>query len=95
MRIAGAARGTVIRGALTACTPAGYCGGFPVAAMGGRKDIMALVADGIVSMAGTYAANVIAVAAANAALDELAATFRTGFDADDAMLGEERDHIGQ
>jgi glutamate-1-semialdehyde 2,1-aminomutase len=50
----------------------GLGGGFPVAAMGGRKDIMALVADGTVSMAGTYAANVIAVAAANAALDELA-----------------------
>ena len=49
----------------------GLGGGFPVAAMGGRKDIMALVADGTVSMAGTYAANVIAVAAANAALDEL------------------------
>jgi glutamate-1-semialdehyde 2,1-aminomutase len=45
--------------------------GFPVAALGGRKDIMALVADGTVSMAGTYAANVIAVAAGNAALDEL------------------------
>jgi glutamate-1-semialdehyde 2,1-aminomutase len=50
----------------------GLGGGFPVAAMGGRKDIMALVADGTVSMAGTYAANVIAVSAANAALDELA-----------------------
>jgi glutamate-1-semialdehyde 2,1-aminomutase len=51
----------------------GLGGGFPIAAMGGRKDIMALVADGTVSMAGTYAANGIAVAAANAALDELAA----------------------
>ncbi len=50
----------------------GLGGGFPVAAMGGRKDIMALVADGTVSMAGTYAANAIAVAAANAALDQLA-----------------------
>lgn len=49
----------------------GLGGGFPVAAMGGRKDVMALVADGRVSMAGTYAANVIAVAAANATLDEL------------------------
>lgn len=49
----------------------GLGGGFPVAAMGGRKDIMALVADGTVSMAGTYAGNVIAVAAANAALDEI------------------------
>lgn len=49
----------------------GLGGGFPVAALGGRKDIMALVADGTVSMAGTYTANGIAVAAANAALDEL------------------------
>jgi len=50
----------------------GIGGGFPVAAMGGRADIMALVAKGTVSMAGTYAANGIAIAAANAALDELA-----------------------
>lgn len=51
----------------------GIGGGFPVAAMGGRADIMALVASGTVSMAGTYSANGIAIAAANAALDELAA----------------------
>jgi glutamate-1-semialdehyde 2,1-aminomutase len=51
----------------------GLGGGFPVAALGGRRDIMGLVADGTVSMAGTYSANVIAVAAATAALDELAA----------------------
>jgi len=50
----------------------GLGGGFPVAAMGGRRDIMALVAEGKVSMAGTYSANNIAVAAANATLDELA-----------------------
>lgn len=50
----------------------GLGGGFPVAALGGRKEVMALVADGTVSMAGTYSANGIAVAAANAALDELA-----------------------
>lgn len=50
----------------------GLGGGFPVAAMGGRRDIMALVADGTVSVAGTYAGNTIAVAAANAALDEIA-----------------------
>ena len=42
-----------------------------VAALGGRRDIMKLVADGTVSMAGTYSANGIAVAAAIAALDEL------------------------
>ncbi len=51
----------------------GIGGGFPVAAVAGRSDVMALVADGTVSMAGTYTANGIAVAAANAALDELAA----------------------
>src|SRR5579862_7649895 len=49
----------------------GLGGGFPVAALGGRRDVMKLVADGTVSMAGTYSANGIAVAAANAALDEL------------------------
>jgi glutamate-1-semialdehyde 2,1-aminomutase len=51
----------------------GLGGGFPVAALGGRRDIMSLVANGTVSMAGTYSANGIAVAAANAALDELSA----------------------
>jgi glutamate-1-semialdehyde 2,1-aminomutase len=50
----------------------GLGGGFPVAALGGRRAIMSLVADGTVSMAGTYSANTIAVAAATAALDELA-----------------------
>ena len=49
----------------------GLGGGYPVAALGGRRDIMKLVAEGTVSMAGTYSANGIAVAAANAALDEL------------------------
>jgi glutamate-1-semialdehyde 2,1-aminomutase len=51
----------------------GLGGGFPVAALGGRRDIMKLVAEGTVSMAGTYSANGIAVAAANAALDQLGA----------------------
>jgi glutamate-1-semialdehyde 2,1-aminomutase len=50
----------------------GVGGGFPVAAMGGRRELMALVAEGKVSMAGTYSANTIAVAAANATMDELA-----------------------
>ena len=49
----------------------GLGGGYPVAALGGRADVMALVGDGTVSIAGTYSANGIAVAAANAALDEL------------------------
>lgn len=50
----------------------GLGGGFPVAAMGGRRDIMALVEQGRVSIAGTYNANGIAVSAANATLDILA-----------------------
>jgi glutamate-1-semialdehyde 2,1-aminomutase len=49
----------------------GLGGGFPVAALGGRRDVMSLVADGTVSMAGTYSANTIAISAAHAALDEL------------------------
>jgi glutamate-1-semialdehyde 2,1-aminomutase len=49
----------------------GFGGGFPVAAVGGRKAIMQLVADGTVSMAGTYSGNGIAVSAANATLDFL------------------------
>jgi glutamate-1-semialdehyde 2,1-aminomutase len=51
----------------------GLGGGFPVAALGGRRDIMSLAADGRVSIAGTYTANTIAVAAALAALEELGA----------------------
>jgi len=50
----------------------GFGGGFPVAAVGGKKEILQLVADGIVSMAGTYSGNGIAVSAANATLDFLA-----------------------
>jgi glutamate-1-semialdehyde 2,1-aminomutase len=49
----------------------GLGGGYPVAALGGRADIMALVGNGTVSVAGTYSANGIAVAATSAALDEL------------------------
>jgi glutamate-1-semialdehyde 2,1-aminomutase len=49
----------------------GLGGGFPVAALGGRRDLMQLAADGTVSIAGTYTANTIAVAAALAALEEL------------------------
>lgn len=51
----------------------GFGGGFPVAAVGGKKEIMQLVADGTVSMAGTYSGNGIAVSAANATLDVLIA----------------------
>ncbi len=66
----------------------GIGGGFPVAACGGRAEIMALVAEGRVSMAGTYSANGIAIAAANAALDELATP--GVFDKLDAVAGELR-----
>ncbi len=53
--------------------------------MGGRKDIMSLVADGRVSIAGTYAGNTIAVSSANATLDILS---QPGFyDSLDAVLG--------
>jgi glutamate-1-semialdehyde 2,1-aminomutase len=50
----------------------GFGGGFPISAVGGKKQIMQLVADGTVSMAGTYSGNGIAVSAANATLDFLA-----------------------
>jgi glutamate-1-semialdehyde 2,1-aminomutase len=46
-------------------------GGFPVAAIGGRREIMGQVADGTVLHAGTYNANVVAVAAAAASLELL------------------------
>jgi glutamate-1-semialdehyde 2,1-aminomutase len=46
-------------------------GGFPVAALGGRREIMDLVSDGAVLHAGTYNANSVAVAATNASLDVL------------------------
>ncbi len=46
-------------------------GGFPVAAIGGRRDIMDQVSDGAVLHAGTYNANTVAVAAASASLDVL------------------------
>jgi glutamate-1-semialdehyde 2,1-aminomutase len=49
----------------------GLGGGFPVAALGGRRDIMDLAADGKVSIAGTYSGNAIAVAAAIASLGYL------------------------
>jgi glutamate-1-semialdehyde 2,1-aminomutase len=46
-------------------------GGFPVAAIGGRRDIMDQVSDGAVLHAGTYNANTVAIAAASASLDVL------------------------
>jgi glutamate-1-semialdehyde 2,1-aminomutase len=46
----------------------GLGGGFPVAALGGKREIMDLASDGRVSIAGTYSANTIAVSAALASL---------------------------
>ena len=47
-------------------------GGFPVSAIGGRRDLMELVADGRVLHAGTYNASALACAAVVASLDLLA-----------------------
>jgi glutamate-1-semialdehyde 2,1-aminomutase len=49
----------------------GMGGGFPVAAVGGKAEIMQLVDDGRVSVAGTYSGNGIALAAVSATLDYL------------------------
>ena len=54
----------------------GMGGGFPVAALGGRADIMKLIDDGKVSVAGTYSGNGIALSATNATLDYLRAPGR-------------------
>jgi glutamate-1-semialdehyde 2,1-aminomutase len=50
----------------------GLGGGFPVAAIGGSRAVMELVADGRYSHSGTYNSNLIAAAAVSATLDELA-----------------------
>ncbi len=50
----------------------GLGGGFPVAAIGGSKDVMSMIADGRYSHSGTYNANVIACAAVSATMDVLA-----------------------
>lgn len=49
----------------------GMGGGFPVAALGGRAEIMDLADRGVVSIAGTYSGNGVALSAASATLDEL------------------------
>ena len=49
----------------------GMGGGYPVAALGGRKDIMKLIDDGIVSVAGTYSGNGIALSAVSSTIDYL------------------------
>jgi glutamate-1-semialdehyde 2,1-aminomutase len=49
----------------------GMGGGFPVAAVGGKAEIMQLVDEGKVSVAGTYSGNGIALSATSATLDYL------------------------
>lgn len=48
--------------------------GFPLSAIGGRRDVMDLIAKGTVAHSGTYNGNPIALAAADAALRELSGT---------------------
>lgn len=50
----------------------GLGGGFPVAAIGGTRDVMGMVADGRYSHSGTYNANAIQCAAVSATMDILA-----------------------
>jgi glutamate-1-semialdehyde 2,1-aminomutase len=50
----------------------GIGGGFPVAAIGGTKEAMRLIADGTYSHSGTYNANVVQCAAVSATMDVLA-----------------------
>src|SRR5579864_180995 len=50
----------------------GLGGGFPVAALGGSRDVMGMIADGRYSHSGTYNANAVACAAVSATMDLLA-----------------------
>ena len=50
----------------------GIGGGFPVAAIGGTKEVMSIIAEGRYSHSGTYNANVIQCAAVSATMDLLA-----------------------
>jgi glutamate-1-semialdehyde 2,1-aminomutase len=50
----------------------GLGGGFPVAAIGGRTEVMSMIAEGRYSHSGTYNANTIACAAVSATMDLLA-----------------------
>ncbi len=49
----------------------GLGGGFPVAAIGGKRDVMEAIADGRYSHSGTYNSNVIQMAAVSATMDLL------------------------
>jgi glutamate-1-semialdehyde 2,1-aminomutase len=48
--------------------------GYPVAAFGGKREIMEIIGPGSVAHAGTYSGNAMSMAAANAVLDILAAS---------------------
>ncbi len=50
----------------------GLGGGFPVAAIGGSREVMSMIAEGRYSHSGTYNANVVACAAVSATMDVLA-----------------------
>jgi glutamate-1-semialdehyde 2,1-aminomutase len=50
----------------------GLGGGFPAAAVGGRHQVMSMIADGRYAHAGTYNGNVVACAAVSATMDALA-----------------------
>jgi glutamate-1-semialdehyde 2,1-aminomutase len=50
----------------------GLGGGFPVAAIGGSREVMSIIADGRYSHSGTYNANIVACAAVSATMDVLA-----------------------
>ncbi|MEY4312166.1 MAG: hypothetical protein RLZZ571_936 [Actinomycetota bacterium] len=50
----------------------GIGGGFPVAAIGGTKEVMSIIAEGRYSHSGTYNANVVQCAAVSATMDLLA-----------------------
>jgi glutamate-1-semialdehyde 2,1-aminomutase len=50
----------------------GLGGGFPVAAIGGSREVMSIIAEGKYSHSGTYNANVVACAAVSATMDLLA-----------------------
>ena len=54
--------------------------GFPVSALGGRRDIMELFASGQVNHSGTYNANVPSISAALATLHELCAPGKAAYD---------------
>jgi glutamate-1-semialdehyde 2,1-aminomutase len=50
----------------------GLGGGFPVAAIGGRREVMTMIAEGRYSHSGTYNANVVQCSAVSATMDILA-----------------------